>query len=88
MKARAAVEFVGGLVVKNKFSVSLEAVNGKLSVPHFVSYGLLRNECWKMTNCYDILMSSGEIDGEVWKRLSSGGGYHIKPNLLFCHMMY
>nr|VDD62595.1 unnamed protein product [Brassica oleracea] len=43
LKARAAVEFVGGLVVKNKFSVSLEAVNG-------------------------------EIDGEVWKRLSSGGG--------------
>ncbi|KAF3524265.1 hypothetical protein F2Q69_00049829 [Brassica cretica] len=57
LKARAAVEFVGGLVVKNKFSVSLEAVNG-------------------------------EIDGEVWKRLSSGGGYHTKPNLLFCHMMY
>ncbi|KAF8117922.1 hypothetical protein N665_0008s0260 [Sinapis alba] len=42
MKARAAVEFVGGLVVKNKFSVALEAVNG-------------------------------ELEGEVWKRLSSGG---------------
>lgn len=33
MKARAAVELVGGLVVKNKFSIALEAVNGKLSVP-------------------------------------------------------
>ncbi|XP_018446451.2 la protein 2 [Raphanus sativus] len=43
MKARAAVELVGGLVVKNKFSIALEAVNG-------------------------------EIEGEVWKRLSSGRG--------------
>ncbi|KAG2252608.1 hypothetical protein Bca4012_039080 [Brassica carinata] len=43
LKARAAVEFVGGLVVKNKFSVALEAVNG-------------------------------EMEREVWKRLSSGGG--------------
>ena len=33
-----------------------------------------------MTKCYNLLMSSGEIEGEVWKRLSSGGGYHIKPN--------
>ncbi|CAH8378887.1 unnamed protein product [Eruca vesicaria subsp. sativa] len=30
MKARAAVEFVGGVVVKNKFSVALEAVNGEM----------------------------------------------------------
>ncbi|XP_024006234.1 la protein 2 isoform X2 [Eutrema salsugineum] len=47
MKARAAAQFVGGLVVKNKFSVALEAVNG-------------------------------EMEREVWKRLSSaereGGG--------------
>lgn len=32
-KARAAVEFVGGLVVKKTFSVALEAVNGKVAVP-------------------------------------------------------
>jgi lupus La protein len=30
MKARAAVEFVGGLVVKNNFSVALEAINGEM----------------------------------------------------------
>lgn len=35
MKARAAVEFVGGLVVKNKFSVALEPVNGKVSIPFY-----------------------------------------------------
>lgn len=40
MKARAAVEFVGGLVVKNKFSVALEAVNGK--VPFLLVMALLR----------------------------------------------
>ncbi|XP_010473016.1 PREDICTED: la protein 2-like isoform X2 [Camelina sativa] len=39
-KARAAAEFVGGLVVKNNFSIALEAVNG-------------------------------EIERELWKRLSS-----------------
>lgn len=33
MKARAAVEFVGGLVVKNNFSVALEAINGKVAIP-------------------------------------------------------
>ncbi|KAL1199379.1 La protein 2 [Cardamine amara subsp. amara] len=30
MKSRAAVEFVGGLVVSKKFSVALEAVNGEM----------------------------------------------------------
>ncbi|CAL9241417.1 unnamed protein product [Arabidopsis halleri] len=30
MKARAAVEFVGGLVVKNNFLVALEAINGEM----------------------------------------------------------
>lgn len=33
MKARAAVEFVGGLVVKNNFSVAFETVNGKVAIP-------------------------------------------------------
>lgn len=33
MKARAAVEFVGCLVVKNNFSVALETVNGKVAIP-------------------------------------------------------
>ncbi|CAA7025794.1 unnamed protein product [Microthlaspi erraticum] len=31
-KARAAVEFVGGLVVKKTFSVALEAVNGEMEI--------------------------------------------------------
>lgn len=37
-----------------------------------------------MSKCLiNILMSSGEMEEEVWKKLSSAGGYDIKPNLLF-----
>jgi len=45
MKARAAVEFVGGLVVKNNFSVALEAINGEME-----------RELWKR-------LSSAELEG-------------------------
>ncbi|KFK42392.1 hypothetical protein AALP_AA2G250100 [Arabis alpina] len=55
MKARAAVEFAGGLFLKNKFSIALEAVNGEME-----------REVWKR-----VLIAIGEVDRKGWKRLSS-----------------